>query len=53
MTCFEPVHDHDRHCWWDHLRCGWVCPPAQPTPEPEPLPDAPAQQFVTSGAATR
>jgi hypothetical protein len=27
-------HRHDRHCYWDHLRCGWVCGP-RPAQEPE------------------
>jgi hypothetical protein len=24
---------HGRSCYWDHLRCGWVCadPPAEPS----------------------
>lgn len=35
-------HRHDRSCYWDHLRCGWVCAPTRtparpdPTTEPEP-----------------
>ncbi|HYH33117.1 MAG TPA: hypothetical protein VD903_22320 [Pseudonocardia sp.] len=37
-------HRHDRSCYWDHRRCGWVCPPPPtrpteevvPTVEPEP-----------------
>jgi hypothetical protein len=24
------LHEHDRSCYWDHLRCGWVCVPAAP-----------------------
>jgi hypothetical protein len=20
-------HQHDRHCYWDHMECGWVCGP--------------------------
>jgi hypothetical protein len=26
-------HAHGRSCYWDHLRCGWVCRPA---PDPGP-----------------
>ncbi|MHA6782368.1 hypothetical protein ACVGOW_15465 [Pseudonocardia saturnea] len=34
-------HAHGRSCYWDHLRCGWVCGPARaPLPEPEPEPVA-------------
>jgi hypothetical protein len=22
-----PGHTHGRGCYWDHLRCAWVCPP--------------------------
>lgn len=25
-------HEHDRYCYWDHERCGWVCRPAAPSP---------------------
>lgn len=21
------LHRHDRRCYWDHIRCAWVCPP--------------------------
>ncbi|GAA5134235.1 hypothetical protein GCM10023320_61700 [Pseudonocardia adelaidensis] len=39
----EP-HRHDRRCYWDHTRCGWVCPAPRVTetisaaapPPPEP-----------------
>jgi hypothetical protein len=27
----EGGHRHERQCYWDHLRCGWVCPPAAPS----------------------
>ena len=46
----DPWHRHERHCYWDHTRCSWVCPPAPvglrvedlacgdagPAPVPEP-----------------
>jgi hypothetical protein len=32
MSLTDPPHRHDRTCWWDHLRCGWVCAPAAPGP---------------------
>jgi hypothetical protein len=25
----EPWHRHDNRCYWEHTRCGWVCPPGQ------------------------
>jgi hypothetical protein len=25
----EPWHRHDNRCYWDHTRCGWVCPPGR------------------------
>lgn len=30
-------HRHGRTCYWDHLRCGWVCaaPPAEPVVDVE------------------
>lgn len=24
----DPWHRHERHCYWDHTCCNWVCPPA-------------------------
>lgn len=32
MTTDQHGHRHGRTCYWDHLRCGWVCtdPPAEP-----------------------
>jgi hypothetical protein len=46
-------HRHGRRCYWDHLRCGWVCmaeedgaveaveavaaAPEQPAAEPVPV----------------
>ncbi|MDN5931149.1 MAG: hypothetical protein L0I24_08815 [Pseudonocardia sp.] len=34
----EAGHGHGRSCYWDHLRCGWVCGPARdPEPAPEPV----------------
>ena len=23
------AHAHTSTCWWDHLRPGWICPPAE------------------------
>ena len=33
MTTTDHGHRHGRTCYWDHLRCGWVCaaPPDAPT----------------------
>lgn len=25
MTTADHGHRHGRSCYWDHLRCGWVC----------------------------
>jgi hypothetical protein len=33
-------HRHDRHCYWDHLQCGWVCRP-RPAADAEPVDAAP------------
>jgi hypothetical protein len=27
----EPWHRHDHRCYWDHTRCGWVCPAEEVT----------------------
>jgi hypothetical protein len=35
MTSLDDTHRHDRHCYWHHLRCGWVCGPVPPAREPE------------------
>lgn len=39
----EAGHAHGRSCYWDHLRCGWVCGPAR-SPEPGPEPVAVAER---------
>jgi hypothetical protein len=39
MTSTGPTHRHDRICYRDHPRCGWVCAPersADPAPDREP-----------------
>jgi hypothetical protein len=38
----EPWHRHDHRCYWDHTRCGWVCPAEEVTeaethPSEQPL----------------
>jgi hypothetical protein len=34
----ETGHAHGRGCYWDHLRCAWVCGPTRaPEPAPEPV----------------
>jgi hypothetical protein len=45
-TDLATPHQHDLSCYWDHHRCGWVCPPTGPTPPaedavppPEPVAD--------------
>jgi hypothetical protein len=27
----EHWHRHDHRCYWDHTRCGWVCPAEEVT----------------------
>jgi hypothetical protein len=38
-------HLHERRCYWDHTRCGWICPAEAADPpadksvhEPDPEP---------------
>ncbi|MHA6794050.1 hypothetical protein ACVGVM_11150 [Pseudonocardia bannensis] len=36
-------HVHDRRCYWDLNRCGWVCPAPPPVPPADEVrPTAPA-----------
>jgi hypothetical protein len=32
MTTTVHGHRHGRTCYWDHLRCGWVCAAPQADP---------------------
>ncbi len=36
-------HQHDPSCYWDHHRCGWVCPPAASPPPAEDTVPPPEQ----------
>jgi hypothetical protein len=42
MTVSADVHRHGRGCYWDHLRCGWVCASTRTAPEAEARPEVPA-----------
>jgi hypothetical protein len=37
-------HEHDRHCYWDHMQCGWVCGPRPAAAEPHPVQAAEAPE---------
>ncbi|GAA1282222.1 hypothetical protein GCM10009609_53450 [Pseudonocardia aurantiaca] len=39
-------HEHDRHCYWDHMQCGWVCGP-RPAAEPRAAAETPEQADAT------
>jgi hypothetical protein len=50
-------HRHDRHCYWDHLECGWVCGPrpaerpvaeTRPAEAPEPVAAAAERPLATA-----
>ena len=28
---YAEAHAHTPQCWWDHLKPGWICPPAEST----------------------
>ena len=46
-------HRHGRRCYWDHLRCGWVCGAEEdgPVATVEPAPEQPAAEPVPVAAA--
>ena len=53
-TDWSAGHQHDRHCYWDHMECAWMCgppPQAQVAAEAPAASSAPAQAPATPLAA--